>query len=559
MPAPTGLSISVIDSKTKGVPTAVFRRADSHEFYLHSRFDPLEEARFLVKDVPRRERTLYVVLGFGLRYHVKELLQRLPQSSHIVEMEPDFACLSGRLLENADHQARAWIQNSRLHFIALHNPKVTPIYLADRQVRLRLLSLEMVIHIPSTLTAVSFYRTLGTEILQTFPTSFHSHLNSLDQMLENDLLNFWANLPHSWNAAPVKSLLDKWSGRPLIIVSPGPSLTDALPLLREAKSKALLLATGPAARILMAEQIRPDLVLSLDPYEANLAHFKGWDTADVPLVYYHRINRGIPALYSGPKIFFAMQDEPPIPMSRSSERSDFWRGGSVAFSALQLAHYLEANPIIFVGQDFAFAGGHTHARGFIGDQAFDTKALPKDYFMVPGIDGSPVVTSRIYHAYLLYMENYLLDFARLKPGVKHINTSRIGAMIRGMDYLALEQALATLAAPAQLSPRESITAALEQNQRILKEAQTAALKRWETELDHLLAQADKFKDFDRLFARFKATSVYAQAPRSYGDIYYLYETRYRGANNQLHLPFLNRFKKHLQSVLEELRKIRAAA
>jgi hypothetical protein len=559
VPNQRALSISLIDSKTKGIPTAVFQRTDGREFFLHSRFDPLEEARFLVKDVPCRERTMYLVLGFGLGYHVKELLQRTPQSSHLIVMEPDSACLSGRLLENADNQARVWMHNSRLHFLALHDPKAAPIYLADRQVRLRLLSLEMVIHIPSTLTAESFYGTLRTEIPQTFPTSFHSHLNSLDKMLENDLQNFWANLPHSWNAAPVKSLLGKWSGRPLIIVSPGPSLTDALPILREAKSKVLLLATGPAARILIAEQIRPDLVVSLDPYEANLAHFKGWDTTDVPLVYYHRINRGIPALYSGPKFFFVMQDEPPIPMSRSAEKSDFWRGGSVAFSALQLAHHLEANPIIFVGQDFAFAGGHTHARGFIGGQAFDTKALPEGFFLVPGVGGTPVVTSRIYHAYLLYMQNYLLDFARLKPGVKHINTSRIGARIQGMDYLALEQALAGQAAPAQLPPREFITAALEQNQRVPKEAQAAALKRWETELDHLLAQADQLQDFDRLFAKFKSTSLYAQAARSYDDIYYLYEIKYGSKNTPMYPAFLNRFKEHLQFVLEELRRIRAAA
>lgn len=558
MPAQKVLSISLLDSKTKGVPTAVFRRANGPEFFLHSRFDPLEEARFLVKDVPCRERTMYLVLGFGLGYHVQELLQRTPQSSHLIVMEPESACLSRGLLENADNRTRAWTHNSRLDFLTLHDPKVAPIYLADRQVRLRLLSLEMVVHIPSTLTAESFYRTLRTEIPQTFPTSFQSHLNSLDQMLENDLRNFWANLPHSWNAAPVKSLLGKWSGRPLIIASPGPSLTGALPILRAAKSKALLLATGPTAGTLMAEQIRPDLVISLDPYEANLEHFKGWDTTDVPLVYYHRINRGIPAVYSGPKSFFVMQDEPPIPMSRSSEKSDFWRGGSVAFSALQLAHHLEANPIIFVGQDFAFAGGHTHAKGFVGDRAFDTNALPEGFFWVPGVDGTPVITSRIYYAYLLYMQNYLQDFARLKPGVRHINTSQIGARIEGMDYLPLEQALPAQSEPAHLSPREFITAALDQHEQVPKEAQAAALKRWETELNHLLAQADQLQDFDRLFARFKSTSLYAQAAQSYDDTNYLYEVRYLSKKTPMSAPFLNRFKEHLRVVLEELRKIRAA-
>jgi hypothetical protein len=289
-----------------------------------------------------------------------------------------------------------------------------------------------------------------------------------------------------------------------------------------------------------------------------VAHFKGWDTTGVPLVYYHRINRGVLAMYSGPKFFFVMQDEPPVPVRESSEKSRFWRGGSVAFSALQLAHYLEASPIIFVGQDFAFAGGHTHASGSIADQTFDAKSLPNGYFLVPGVDGNPVVTNRIYHSYLLYMQNYLVDFARVKPGVKHINTSRIGARIHGMDYLALEEALATHEAPAQLSPQEIVTAALERKQQVRREEQTEALYRWVNELDHLLPRADRLEDFDRLFARFKTTSLYAQAARSYDDIYYLYEIRYRGGDNPMRLAFLSRFREHLQFVFGELLKMGAS-
>ena len=55
----------------------MIRRADGRDLYLHSRLI-VEEARLLVKDLPRQERTLYVVLGFGLGYHVKELLSTTP-------------------------------------------------------------------------------------------------------------------------------------------------------------------------------------------------------------------------------------------------------------------------------------------------------------------------------------------------------------------------------------------------------------------------------------------------------------------------------------------------
>jgi hypothetical protein len=544
-------SLSIVESKTEGSPTAIYRRPDGREFYLHSRYDPLEEARFLVRDIPCRERALYVVLGFGLGYHVKELVRRIPRNSHVLVVEPDSACLSARLLNQGTDPTTAWMQDSRLHCLARRDPMVIPIYLADHQVRLRLLSIEMITHLPSTVTADSFYHTLLSEIPRKFPASFSSHMNSLDQMLENDLWNFWANLRQSWNAVPVGSLQHKWAGRPLIIVSPGPSLTNALSTLRERRGKALLLATAPAARILISERIPPDLVVSVDPYDANLKHFQGWDTSDAPLVYYHRVNRRVLASHVGPKFFFVMQDDPPLPLGRFGEKSPFWRGGSVAFSALQLAHYLEANPIIFVGQDFAFVNGHTHAIGCIGDLSFDAGNLPKDYFFVPGIGGNPVVTNRTYHSYMLFMQSYLLEFSRQKPDVRHINTSTVGARIQGMDHVALQDALAAQASPSD-SARNFIDAARSGHQPVAVERQKATLNAWAAELGRLLHRRDQFEDFDREFARFKATSLYAQAARSYDDIYYLYEVRYRNKDKLTRMAFLARFKAHMQFVFDEV-------
>jgi len=549
------VSVSLVESKTQGAPTALVRRTDGREFYLHSRYDPLEEARFLVRDIPVRERALYAVLGFGLGYHVKELMQRIPRSSHIVVLEPDQACLSGQMLQHGGSRAAAWMHNDRLHFLGQRDPHAAHLYLADTMVRLRLLSFEMVTHIPSTLTAEDFYRALLTGIPRGLPSSFQSHLNSLERMMENDLQNFWANLPHSWDAAPVSCLRGKWSGRPLIIVSAGPSLTAALPILQKAGDRALLLATGSTAGILMARQTRPDLVIAVDPYEANVAHFRGWDHADVPLVYYHRVNRGILSLYSGPRFFFLMRDDPPLPPDNPADKPDFWQGGSVAFSALQLAHYLEANPVIFVGQDFAFAGGHTHAEGSAVDQTYDPSALPKDYFLVPGVRGEPVVTNRMYHSYLLFMQDYLLRYAVSKPAVKHINTSQSGALIQGMECQTLDQALAGLPEPAPVPSQEVIRSALARGRKIPPEAQRLMLQKWCAELGHLLSQVGQARDFGRLFAGFKTTTAYAQAARTYDDICYLYESRYRGGDHQASSAFGNRFGAHLQWVHEQLCRI----
>lgn len=548
----------MVDSKSRGAPTAVFRRADGRDFYLHSRHDPVEEARFFVQGLSRRERTLYAALGFGLGYHVKELLHRVPQSSHVVVVEPSFACLSARLMAAAGDQACAWMHNHRLHYLTHQDPQVAPISLVDRLTRLRLLSLELVTHIPTVMTAEDFYRALLAEIPRKFPAAFRSHLAALDRMLENSLLNCWANLPHAWNSSPIQLLRGKWSERALVIISAGPSLSRALPTLREFRGDTLLLATGTTARILMTTDIRPDLVVSMDPYEPNVAHFKGWETADIPLVCPPRIHRDILAAYAGPKFIFSLQEDPPIPLSHQAGESEFWQGGSVAFSALQLAHYLEANPVILVGQDFAFSDGHTHADGCIVDSVFDTTALPADYYPVPGVSGKPVITNRTYHSYLLYMQDYLQEFARQKPGARHINTSTTGAKIKGTEQLSLEEALALHGPGDGISPRSIIESALGQGVRISREAQRTAIDRWTHELDRVLSTAGRVEDFDRLFGKFKTTSFYAQAARSYDDIHYLHETRCRDSANLSNTALLNRFREHLERVSYELRKIKAA-
>jgi hypothetical protein len=330
-------------------------------------------------------------------------------------------------------------------------------------------------------------------------------------------------------------------------------LTEALPELKTAGKAAMLLATGTAVRILMDSRIKPDLVISIDPYEANLAHFQGWDTSGIPLVYYHRIHRGVVAGYKGLKFCFSMQEEPQVSLSHPADDSNFREGGSVAFSALQLAHYLEANPIIFVGQDFAFSKGHSHAAGSIVDQVFGIDTPPPDGLTVPGVDGSPVQTSRIYYSYLLYMQDYLLDFGRRNPGVRHINTSRIGARIHGMEYSSLEAAIAGSDRAPGLSAEDVIGSALQKTPRVEREAMRSVIHGWQGELDRLMTQAQNLTGFDPLFSGFKQTSLYAQAPSGYDDVHYLYETRYK--DTPRNREFSERFMSHLHAVQEELHRI----
>jgi hypothetical protein len=555
VPTEPALSVTLAESKIKGCPTALCRRADGHEFYLHSPVDPQAEARSLVWDLPRRARTLYVVLGFGLGYHVKEMLQRVPASSHVLVIEPESACLSASLRAHKGSQTWAWTRNRRLEFLAFHDPRIGPMALVDRMTRLRLLAIELRTHLPSTQTSEDFYRALFAEIQDNFQSNFQNRLASLDKIMENHLPNFWANLPYSWRAAPVEALKDRWSGRPLIIASAGPSLTEALPILENSKGNALLVATAPTVRLLLSRGIRPDLAISFDPYRDNLAHFQGWDTSRVPLVYYHQTHRDVVRAYAGPRFCFRMQDDPLLPLTNAGGISPFRPGGSVAFSALQLAHYLNADPVIFAGQDFAFPGNHTHAPGAGDDVRLDVGALPADYFRVPGVDGNQVITNRLYYSYLLYMQDYLLDCASRNPGVRHINTSPAGALFQGAESMTLDRALSSFRGAGEAIPREIIESALLPSQASPRKRRKDAVSKWVTEIDRLVDSAAQMQTMELVASRFKATSLYTQAARMYDDIFYLNEVRAQAGREGQKAEFLARFKRHLEFLAEELRRI----
>jgi hypothetical protein len=546
------LSISLVPSKIAGSPSAKVRRADGRELFLHSRYDPLEEAALLVSGIEPKERTLYVVFGFGLGYHVKALLAHIPRSAHVLVVEPDEANISARVAPDPTLRLSRWTRDARLHFFSHHDPQVTPTHLVDRMVAWRLLAITTVPHVPSMMTAESFYRALAQEIPRALPAIMQRHLQTVDRALENDLRNFWANLPASWRAAPVARFRSMWRGQPVVIVSGGPSLTRALPVLERLRDRMLLLATASTVTILRDAGLRPDLVISVDPYAPNLAHFGGWTTEGVPLVYYHRIFRDIPQAYGGPLVRFVMQDEPVLPLMPARDRAPFRRGGTVAFSALQLAHHLGANPIVFVGQDFAFGDGRTHADGALYNRTFDRLQVPEDWLEVPGTSGQPVTTSRIFQAYLLHMQEYLLKFSRERPDVRHVNTASNGALIQGTEHVELAQALADCP-PLSRPAREVIARALGVHAPVERSLQASTVSRWLADLDRLMATPSSPR-FEDIFDAFRSSSLYPHAARSYDDLLYFHEA---GAGRQLEAAapgtLAARFRDHLQQVAGDLR------
>jgi hypothetical protein len=539
------------------LPTAIVHAADGRAWWLHSRVDPREEAQFLIEDVPAQERTLYVVLGFGLGYHVKAVLDRVAASSHVMVIEPDTAALSDCARAHEALGVGSWIDSPRLHLLVCRDPAVLPLRLAASFSAYDALTLQMIPHMPSMQLGAAFFQAAIALVQEHLPAAATAHLAGLESTLENDLRNFWANLAPTWRGGDIDSLRNVVSAKPVVIVSAGPSLTDALPFLLAMQDRALLVATAPTVPVLLSHGIRPDLVVAVDPFPENLAHFVTWDGTDIPLVYYQKVFRGILERYQGPVCAFSMRDEQPLPLKADSRPSPFFPGGSVAFSALQLAHHMGGSPIVFVGQDFAFADGRTHAVGV--DYGRDVGASEprgaEQLFDVPGVAGRPVKTNGLYYSYLLHMQEYLLAYRRVRPDVRHINASS-GAVILGTERRTLERVVADLLPAATEPPGDVVRRVIVHARRPVNRAEASAfVTGWRADVDRLLRDHAVGSTFEPLFAAFADTTLYAQAPVSYTKLRYVFDSRYASRGDDARVQFKERFVDHLRHIGDALAHI----
>lgn len=241
------------------------------------------------------------------------------------------------------------------------------------------------------------------------------------------------NLLHSIDHTTPQCLRKSLSGRPAVIVSAGPSLTKQLDFLAEYKDVLTILCVDSIWNILHERGIEPDIVFGLDAYNRPSwtreslskntilvtdigCHPKMYQSSGQPqLVTAHMPQLGALAESLGQPTLF-------LPS-----------GGNVSTSLFNLARYLDANPIILIGQDLAYTDGEDHAEGY---QYTYSESLKKERFEtgfdVDGYYGGKLRTERQFLHYKAWFEEQI---ASLDSQYMVINSTEGGASIKGAFQL----------------------------------------------------------------------------------------------------------------------------
>ena len=444
-------------SKTIKVAT---EDTDNHYIYLHSRYNPEQEAERMIDNIELEEFTNVVIMGFGLGYHILELFERITDKKiRLIILEIDVIILKEAL--------------KRFDFTKLFNSEQVEVKIVDT----KFLEQELTCYLEKkgnlifekleflSLSAISEYNKEKYELAKS-EVDYLIGQSRRNKATVNYFKNVWKknflkNLEIIIKNPSFLELEEALPDKPAIIVGAGPSLNKNIHLLKEAKGKALIIAVDAALAPVLNNEIIPDMVITTDGGDITKKFYEGYyevDTynkklADVVLAAPPQIQPEI--LNNWPGKILITPDE-----IKGGARENYLRwiednseykgrlpsGGSVSNFAFTLAYFLEADPIIFVGQDLAFSNNKTHAEGCYYDETVEeNKKNNPDrnwvYFEVEDINGNKVTTRSDYYSYLRWFNRSFKYLNKKDPDKTFIDATEGGANIDETAIMSLKQTI----------------------------------------------------------------------------------------------------------------------
>ncbi|SFC22604.1 motility associated factor glycosyltransferase family protein [Clostridium uliginosum] len=239
-------------------------------------------------------------------------------------------------------------------------------------------------------------------------------------------------------STPIDDYFMSNKGVPAIIVSAGPSLDkniENLVKFKDKLNKFFIVAGNRTLKPLIENGIKPDLIVSIDPQEITYTMLKKYKDIDVPLMFCEQSNKKLVREYNGSKVYTTQGVLKNI--EKLENIRTFFVGGSVAHSSVDTAILLGCNPIIFVGQDFAYTFGKHHSLNSSLDT--DKNYNEKTAIETEDVFGNSILTDNLLLMYKKNMEFYIKSCLS-EMNSKFINCS-YGAKIEGTIHKELEDIL----------------------------------------------------------------------------------------------------------------------
>lgn len=415
------------------------------QLMIHSMYDPIRESERLIASHQEKinDDTHIFFYGIGMGYHIEKFQELFPNNTYsLYEPIPEVFFEMTRLRELKNILSKS----TRSLYIDEHD-RQTLAYLEEFNTSNNNIHL---IVLPS-------YKNIAREKYEQFHKNIKGtimnrrsnlHTNASFQKLwvMNSIINFETvlNTPNM-----LKDIeLTHFEGKPVLIVSAGPSLAEDIEHIRYIKENnlAYIFSVGSAINSLIEYDVLPDAVFTYDPKQRNQNVFKKMfdkNITSIPMVFGSSVGYETVKKYDGPKAhFITSQDRTSLYFLREQinlETELVLDSPSIAVMAFQIVNKLGMSPIIFAGQNLGFLYGRRFAKGIEYDHInseVDEKTL-ENAITTKDVYGNDIKTNMSFNSMRQAIERY----AELYKGNTFINTTKGGAAIESIPFIPIEQVI----------------------------------------------------------------------------------------------------------------------
>ena len=426
-----------------GMLTIVYEK-DSGPIYIHSKYDPATEAeRFIgqYKDVDRYKHVFFYGLGMG--YHIEEFCRKWPDK-RFTFYEPEQCIL------------HSFLKERQLKKLPLSS--CIGIYTGSSQGDIGHMLQQYVSQINGEVLFVILpsYERIFSENYKYFLEAFRAAVMNKRASLQAQIhfqklwtTNSIRNFKEVINSSNIlQNKKQYFAGKAAIIAAAGPSLEDELENLRLIKEKGLayIFSAGSAINALLAKGIYPHGVCTYDPAPHNLVALESFIKAgnsNIPLIFGSSTFYKVAENFSGKK-YHVISDKDSVAQfylkNEAGKKPEIIMDSpSITIMLLQILTSLECDPIILVGQNFAYKSNKYYASGIEYDarpsEISETEL--KNAVIVDDVHGGVVYTNNTFNHMRRQMEDYLRYFNITNV----INCTGRGARIEGAAYKPLKEML----------------------------------------------------------------------------------------------------------------------
>lgn len=411
--------------------------------FLHSRQDPIAEAKDWFDQLHLQNEEVVYVFGVGLGYYYEAIKPWLKKNKQrqLVFLEDNFGVIH-RLLETKI--GTRILQDPQVHLHYFHG-------LGKEESRLEWLFWSF-IQKPFRVTALKSYahdRKLFYEHLHQKILYEASNKNAMvDEYLKFGIAffrNFYPNVLQLYRSYLGNSLFGKFPQMPAIICGAGPSLKKNIAVLRTLQDRALIFAGGSAINALTSHHILPHFGAGIDPNPAQYTRFSTNNAFEVPFFYRNRLHHQAFEAIHGPRLYITGAGGYGVAEWFERELGiagiDVDEGHNVVNFCAEIAKEIGCNPIIFVGMDLAYTNKQMYASGVIQKRNVNTKTLIENDQAIrwKDIRGKPIYTLWKWVA----ESEWISNFAKKNPNLILINATEGGIGFTDVPNITLKQVAAS--------------------------------------------------------------------------------------------------------------------